>query len=38
MDRIETYALTWKGADLKQVFHGKERRYISESAAFNDAS
>jgi hypothetical protein len=37
MDRIEAYALARKGADLKQVFHSKERRYTSESAAFNDA-
>jgi|APDOM4702015073_1054812.scaffolds.fasta_scaffold78246_1 hypothetical protein len=38
MDRIEASALTLKGANLKQVFHGKEGRYTSESAAFNDAS
>ena len=24
MDRIEASALTWKGANLKQIFHGKE--------------
>ena len=32
-----TLALTWKGAELLLVFHGKKRRYNCECTKFNDA-